>query len=75
MTTPFGTRKSQSPATDRVVKRSGGSLSEVSSKTNANLSKVQMNTREGIEDIMKGPHGAIGHRGRRTSAYERDLDS
>ena len=61
------------PATDRVITRAGGSISDVSSRTNANLSKVQMNTRAGIEDLMKGPAGAIGTSGHRFPSAPRDF--
>lgn len=64
---------SATPASDYMVKFGGPSTSAISSRTNANLSKVQMNTREGIEDLMSGPRGAIGTSGHRYPSAPRDF--
>ena len=64
--------KSNLRASDYSRKVEGGT-DAISSRTNANLSKVQMNTRAGIEDLMKAPAGAIGTSGHRYPSAPRDF--
>ena len=54
-----GSNKNALRAHDGSRKREGGDA-KIAAKVNANLSKVQFSSYDGIADLMKGPPGAIG---------------